>query len=156
MIIEGIYQLLSMMRDRVNPELSRSLASKSYKVRSYFKKSLFNVLIFIFIFIIVYFIFFPLFSYFSNKEFILSRNIFCIISIGLFIFSFSSVMEHIFLMNNKPIYQSTYIILGNLLNIILNVTLIKIYGVYGAAIATSISYSTLSLIIFYYSLKISK
>ena len=156
MIIEGIYQLLSMMRDRVNPELSRSLASKSYKIKTYFKKSLFNVLIFIFIFIIVYFIFFPLFSNFSNKEFILSRNIFCIISIGLFIFSLSSVMEHIFLMNNKPIYQSAYIILGNLLNIILNVTLIKIYGVYGAAIATSISYSVLSLIIFYYSLKISK
>ncbi len=156
MIIEGIYQLLSMMRDRVNPELSKSLTSKSYKIRSYSKKILFNVLIFIFIFIIVYFIFFPLFSFISNKDFLLSRNIFFIISIGLFIFSLASVMEHIFLMNNKPIYQSTFIILGNILNIILNITLIKIFGVYGAAIATSISYLILSLIIITYSFKISK
>ena len=156
MIIEGIYQLLSMMRDRVNPELSKSLAIKTYKIKSYFKKILFNVLMFIFIFLIIYFVFFPLFSYFANKNFLLSKNIFCIISIGLFIFSLSSVMEHIFLMNNKPIYQSAYIIFGNLLNIILNIILIKMYGVYGAAIATSISYSLLSLIIFYYSFKISK
>jgi len=59
-------------------------------------------------------------------------------------------------MNNKPIYQSNFIILGNILNIILNITLIKIFGVYGAAIATSISYLILSLIIITYSFKISK
>ncbi len=151
MIIEGIYQLLTMMRDRVNPELSNSLTIKTYRIRSYLKKILLNVLIFVFIFTIVYFVFFPLFSYFSNKDFLLSKNIFCIISIGLFIFSFSSVMEHIFLMNNKPVYQSAYIIFGNLLNITLNIILINIFGVYGAAIATSISYTLLSFVIFYYS-----
>jgi len=156
MIIEGIYQLLTMMRDRVNPELSKSLTIKTYKISSYLKKILLNVLMFVSIFIIVYYIFFPLFSYFSNKDLLLSRNIFCIISIGLFIFSLSSVMEHIFLMNNKPLYQSTYIIFGNLLNITLNIVLINIFGVYGAAAATCISYALLSLIILYYSLIVSK
>jgi O-antigen/teichoic acid export membrane protein len=156
MIIEGIYQLLTMMRDRVNPELSKSLTIKTYKISSYLKKILLNVLMFVSIFIIVYYIFFPLFSYFSNKDFLLSRNIFFIISIGLFIFSLSSVIEHIFLMNNKPLYQSTYIIFGNLLNITLNIVLINIFGVYGAAAATCISYALLSFIILYYSLIVSK
>jgi len=96
-----------------------------------------------------------LFSYYSNIDFNLSKNIFIIISIGLFIFSFSSVFEHIFIMNNQPLYQSIYIIIGNLINIILNILLIKTYGVYGAAIATCLTFSILFLFIYVYLKKIT-
>ena len=156
MIIEGIYQLLTMMRDRINPYIATQLQLKKYKLTLYYKKIFINIFLFFLIFLITYFIFFPLFSFMSNYDYSLSRNLFLIISCGLFIFSISSVMEHIFLMNNKPHYQSFYIILGNLLNIILNIVLIKTFGVYGAAFATSVTFAILSLIIFYYAFKISR
>ena len=156
MIIEGIYQLLTMMRDRINPDIAIQLQLKKYKLSLYYKKIFINIFLFFSIFLITYFIFFPSFSIISNYDYNLSRNLFLIISCGLFIFSISSVMEHIFLMNNKPHYQSFYIILGNLLNIILNIVLIKMFGVYGAAFATSVTFAILSLIIFYYAFKISR
>ena len=156
MIIEGIYQLLTMMRDRLNPDLALKLYFKKYKLNIYYKKILINVILFLFISLIAYFVFFPLFSYFSNNNYDLSKNIFLIISFGLFLFSISSSFEHIFLMNNKPHYQSLYIIFGNLLNIILNVLLIKKFGLYGAAYATSVSFLFLSFIIFIYASMVSK
>lgn len=156
MIIEGIYQLLTMMRDRINPDLSKNLQFKKYNLNLYNKKILINVVLFFTISIIIYFIFFPLFSHISDYNYNLSMNIFLIISFGLFFFSVSSSMEHIFLMNNKPHYQSIYIIFGNLINIILNIILIDIYGVYGAAYATSITFFALAIIIFIYAIKISK
>ena len=155
MLVEGIYQLLTMMRDRINPELSKLLNKKIINLSLYYKIILFNVFIFILIFIFITFVFFPLFSYYSNIDFNLSKNIFIIISIGLFIFSFSSVFEHIFIMNNQPLYQSIYIIIGNLINIILNILLIKTYGVYGAAIATCLTFSILFLFIYVYLKKIT-
>ena len=94
--------------------------------------------------------------YFSNYDYALSKNIFLIISLGLFSFSISSSFEHIFLMNNKPHYQSLYIIFGNLLNIILNIIFIEKFGLYGAAYATSVSFLFLSLIIFIYASRVSK
>jgi len=155
MLIEGIYQLLTMMRDRVNPELSKLLNKNIFDISFYYKNILFNVVIFILISIFIIFVFFPLFSYYSNTNFDLSKNIFIIISFGLFAFSFCSVFEHIFIMNNQPLHQSIYIIIGNLINIILNILLIKIYGVYGAAIATSLTFSILFVIIYIYLKKIS-
>ena len=156
MIIEGIYQLLTMMRDRLNPDIALKLYFKKYKLNLYYKKIFINVILFFIISLITYFIFFPLFSYFSNYDYALSKNIFLIISLGLFSFSISSSFEHIFLMNNKPHYQSLYIIFGNLLNIILNIIFIEKFGLYGAAYATSISFLFLSLIIFIYASRVSK
>ena len=155
MLIEGIYQLLTMMRDRINPYLSELLNEKKFKLSNYYKNILFNVFIFILIFLFIVFIFFPLFSYYSNTNLDLSKNIFIIISLGLFVFSFSTIFEHVFLMNNQPFKQSIYIIFGNISNIILNVVLIKIYGVYGAAIATSITFLILFIFIYVYVNKIS-
>ena len=155
MLIEGIYQLLTMMRDRVNPQISNYLNKKKFKLSKYYKNILFNVIIFILISIFIIFIFFPLFSYYSNTNLDLSKNIFIIILFGLFVFSFSSVFEHIFIMNNYPFYQSIYIVFGNIINIILNIILINIYGVYGAAIATSITFFILSCIIYIYLQRIS-
>ena len=156
MIIEGIYQLLTMMRDRLNPDIALKLYFKKYKLNLYYKKIFINVILFFIISLITYFIFFPLFSYFSNYDYALSKNIFLIISLGLFLFSISSSFEHIFLMNNKPHYQSLYIIFGNLLNIILNIIFIEKFGLYGAAYATSVSFLFLSLIIFIYASRVSK
>jgi O-antigen/teichoic acid export membrane protein len=156
MIIEGIYQLLTMMRDRLNPDIAIKLHLKSFRLNLYYKKILINVILFLLISTFTYFIFFPMFSYLSSYEYFLSREIFLIISLGLFLFSISSPLEYIFLMNNKPHYQSIYIIFGNLLNFILNIILINKFGVYGAAYATSISFMFLSIIIFNYASKISR
>lgn len=156
MFIEGLYQLCTVIRDRANPEIAKKIYDNEFKI-NYFKKSIFtNILLILISFIFIKFIFFYLLSkiFLDNSESIKQIEIiFSILWYGLFFYSSMIVFENIFIMANKPKSQSYYIIFANILNISLNIIFIKLFGLIGAAYATSITFAILTIILYFYARK---
>ena len=72
-----------------------------------------------------------------------------VLCIGLFIYSCLIPLDFIFIQAGMPGVQSVFILVNVVLNIILNLVFIEYFGIYGAAIATTISliFSGLNLIL---------
>jgi O-antigen/teichoic acid export membrane protein len=80
--------------------------------------------------------------------------IFSILCYGLFFYSGWIVFENIFIMANKPKLQSYFIIFANILNILLTIIFINLFGILGAAYATSFTFVMLTIILNLYARKI--
>lgn len=157
MFIEGLYQLCTVARDRANPEIAERIYNKKFKIK-YFKKNIYTNIFLVFIsFISIKFIVLNLLAKASpeNLESIKQIDvIFSILCFGLFFYSGLIVFENIFIMANKPKLQSYFIIFANILNIILTIIFINLFGMLGAAYATSFTFVMLTIILNLYARKI--
>ena len=148
MLIEGIYQLGTVMRDKVNPLISDKIKKNTFKINLFFKSIIINLISFTIIFLIIYFLIFPIMNnFFQMSEISL---IFLIIFTGLFFYFSMIIFENIFLMANNPFLQSIFVIFINTINLIMNLILIDKFSIYGAAYATCITFLVMTIIIGFY------
>lgn len=90
-------------------------------------------------------------SIFTTKEFINAYKIVPLILFSYFIYGENEFYTLGIQIRNKTYLTSIIMILGGIFNIILNISLIPSYGMYGAAVATLISYIVINLINMIYS-----
>lgn len=93
---------------------------------------------------------------FTTKEFINAYKIVPLILFSYFVYGENEFYTLGIQIRNKTYLTSVIMLIGGVLNIILNIILIPSYGMYGAAIATVISYVTINLINMIFSNKLYK
>ncbi len=84
----------------------------------------------------------------SNQDFIEFWYIMPIIAFGIFIFQGFGISDYVFILTKKTIIVFYLTLVAVMENIILNIILIPIMGILGAAIASLVTYLTYSVIIF--------
>ncbi len=148
MLIEGMYQLGTVMRDKANPLISDKIKKNTFKINLFFKSIIINLISIFIIFLTIYFLIFPIMNnFFQIKEISL---IFLVLFTGLFFYSSMIIFENIFLMSNNPILQSLFVIFINTINLIMNLILIDKFSIYGAAYATCITFIVMTIILGFY------
>lgn len=140
-IAEGFLLVLVVFRNNFNPLLAKlysrnKLNSLSCFVRSWKNKIYGLMSIFSLILISAFWIFSNLLD---NKEWISSYPFFIILVIGTFVCSGYYPFLSLLLQAGFPALFSLVIVAGVLLNVCFNYILIPMYGVCGAAIATSVA-----------------
>lgn len=143
MLIDGLYHILAMIKINFNPILvkatkdnnykySRNLLSKSikyiYPVTSLL--SLLTAMVFYFLATIVV----------PEKGLIAGIYPLFILLLGLTLISAFIPFDNLLLVSGYPAYQTMQHLIVVISNILLNITLVPIYGIEGAAVATSFSY----------------
>jgi len=100
--------------------------------------------------VIIYIVFPSVVMNLFGSEFIIGASVLVIISLGQFINAMSGSVGYILQMtDNQKIFQNI-IILASIINVILNYMLIPIYGMDGAAVASTISMMFWNLAFIYY------
>ena len=153
---EGFYQILVVLQNILNPIMARQFSNLQYsKFFKTFNKVRKVTYIAIFILYFLSIIIYPkIIDIFTNKSaFIYSFLPFTILISGITIASGYIPFYNIFSMANKPGFQSIFMIMIFITNIIANAVFIPIMGYYGAALGTSLSYIAS---IFYFNYLCSK
>lgn len=150
MFIDGFNQLGTVFRINMNPIITSTLfnsgkeilRAKIIKVRNI----LYVVLFFV---ILITLMLYPLIIKVVGlkPDYELSFIPLLILSSGLVLSSGYLPFQMIFNQTGYPVYQTMFYLIVLLINIILNLSLVPLYGIYGCAIATSISYISVPLII---------
>lgn len=142
-VVDGFIQIFFVFRNNINPIITDYYYSKNSDLLSVFIKSSIKNFYKIFIFIgVLFIIFYPsLFLLLKNNEDLWSSYyIFMILSAGCLIGSGFIPFQMIFNQTGKPNIQSKFLFLIFLSNLLLNLGLIPIWGIWGSAIATSLVY----------------
>jgi O-antigen/teichoic acid export membrane protein len=150
MFIDGFSQLGIVFRINMNPILTNTyfnsgkdkLKEKIVKVRNILYVVLFGVISFT---LIIYPVIIKVAG--LNPEYELSFIPLLILSAGLVLSSGYLPFQMIFNQTGFPMYQTMFYLIVFLVNVILNLTLVPLYGILGCAIATSISYISVPFII---------
>ena len=74
-----------------------------------------------------------------GEEFIAGSKVLIILCIGQLVMAFSGAVGIIMQMTGKQVAYQNIVLIALLLNIVLNFTLVPVYGILGAAVATAIS-----------------
>lgn len=148
LLTEGIYQLGTVLRDKINPSLAKFLKQKVFKI-GLFKVQLFTNFT-ITITVIICLIYLSNYFYILNEEIMSFQLTFYILLFGILIFSTFSIFENIFIMNNKPSYQSFFILLSNIINVTLNIILIPLFSLIGASVSTACTFLLMTIMIIFY------
>ncbi len=140
---EGFLELFKILQNIYDPKIAKFLSQKNYKdLRDIIKnnrKKIYVYSVFLFFLILVIYIF--LIKFLTNDiSYLDSFFPFAILIAGITFASGYIPYYNIFFMADKPLWQSLFISLVVLSNIILNVLLIPMFNIYGAAFATSISF----------------
>ena len=141
MFFEGVYQIPHIIKTNVNPVLV-SIMKKENKIKiDKFIKSLFLMTIIItsLCLVIIISIYPFLNSLFPNNLIRDTYFIIILLSFGLLFYSGFIPFDFIFLQAGKPLTQTFLLLINTGANIGLNFLFIPSYGIYGAAIATSLS-----------------
>jgi len=85
-----------------------------------------------------------------GEEFTVGVFAFIILSIGRVIVSFSGAAGNLLQMCGRQVIFMNVAVIGSVINIILNFTLIPIYGINGSAIATMVSLVSFNLLLVYF------
>jgi O-antigen/teichoic acid export membrane protein len=85
-----------------------------------------------------------------GEEFTVGVFAFIILSIGRVIVSFSGAAGNLLQMCGKQVIFMNVAVIGSIINIVLNFTLIPIYGINGSAIATMVSLVSFNLLLVYF------
>ena len=85
-----------------------------------------------------------------GEEFVVGVFAFIILSIGRVIVSFSGAAGNLLQMCGRQVIFMNVAVIGSVINIILNFTLIPIYGINGSAIATMVSLVSFNLLLVYF------
>lgn len=85
---------------------------------------------------------------FGSAEFVIHPLVFGCIALGLFSDQFSASAHYLVYLENQPKFLRNITILAGLLNIGMNIVLVPLWGILGAALATLASYFILNLFLF--------
>lgn len=138
---EGIFQISYLFRVITNPILVKCMINKSLKdlydvsIQS-MKKSLSSTAI-VSLGTLIFFAYFSEFFEIPNRQ--NSYDVLKILLPGLVVYSFFSPIDNLLLQGGRPGFQSLYMFVIIMINILLNFFLIPSYSLLGAALATSIS-----------------
>ena len=142
-IVEGISQIPYIFRNLYNPLITRMhfFKSKSLFKRVVDKAVIFNYKLFFFVWIISSSVL-ALILYFLFNEYEIYKIFisFLILNTGLFFASGYIPFQMIFNQTGHPNIQTIYTTLICFSNIILNIILINSIGLYGAAVATAVTF----------------
>ena len=88
----------------------------------------------------------PLIEFLGKYEFLIEINSFYTLLVSVLILNLSFVPHYILYVQEKDLYIRNITVIGAVINIILNILLIPLIGVLGAAIATVLSYVAIFLL----------
>jgi len=143
LFVEGLFQLPVVIRTISNPVLVKLLIDKdpANVVKFVRKVSPISVAVYIPIAAIVL-ICFPLLSNFYPFELVsAAHGLLFILLIGLLLYSAFIPFEFLLLQSGMPGRQSLLFTINVFVNILFNVLLIPLFGIWGAALATAVSFS---------------
>ena len=152
---EGFFQLLIVMQNIYNPILSRNVViGKKKLIENFIRTGIRNSYLLIIPIGILSIIFYPLIlGLLTNKsEYVNGVDSFRVLILGICLISGFVPFYNIFSMSNLPWIQSVFMLKVVLVNIISNLILIPIFGIFGAALGTFTSLVA-SIIIFKYLTK---
>ncbi|MAF95106.1 MAG: hypothetical protein CMM60_05060 [Rhodospirillaceae bacterium] len=147
LFIEGLYQIPVVVRTIANPVLVRLLiADDKFEVSRFSRKvALLSLAVFAAAAGLVL-VFFPaLGPFFPNQLVPQSYPLLMILSAGLVVYSVIIPLDHILLQAGQPGRQSILTTFNVFANAALNLALIPTFGIFGAAVATAISFCLSSL-----------
>jgi len=140
--VEGFLQISVVIRTVANPKLIRLLINNNqHEVIEFCRKiSRMSVSIFIIICGGVLLVFPFLEPFFPSQLVKLCYPLLLVLTSGLFILSATIPFDQILLQAGYPAYQSVLMTINLMVNVALNLILIPVFGLYGAAIATAIAF----------------
>ena len=149
LFIEGLFQVPVVFRTLANPELARMLKADDKLETGRFcrKVALMSLGAFIVAAAGVLVVYPFLGPYFPDDLVALSHPILLVLIGGLVVYSVMIPMDYIVLQGGKPGRQSLLMTFNVLVNVALNLALIPLYGLYGAAVATAIAFAIASIAI---------
>jgi O-antigen/teichoic acid export membrane protein len=141
-LIEGVLGLLVVIRNQMNPLLAKLLKEGNFtEIQRYFKKFSYYIFSCTFLILIM-----AIFTYdtlltisFELNSFVESYYFFLILLTGVCIYSAYFPFDNILFLAGYPGKQSLLAFFSTTINILLNFTLIPVWGAYGAAIGTSLA-----------------
>lgn len=141
--VEGLYQLPVVIRTVANPLIVRVCIFEPRAALASFARRLggLSLAVFVPVSLLVYFGF-PLLGTLVDAAMVdQSRTLLPVLFGGMMVASMFIPMDHVLLQAGMPGRQSLLMGLGVLVNIVLNVTLIPRFGIFGAACATALAYA---------------
>jgi len=149
--------LIKYITNSLNNVLFSDLASiKKVKSAILFQNKVLRVTLFIngFASLLIIIVSYPLIFYGYGKEFSVSFYLLLLIAPGTCLDSLFRVLLTWYKSTNRPLVSSIFTLVSLVINIILYIILLPLFGIWGAAISVLATFSIRSLaIIFYYSLK---
>ena len=149
MFVDGLFQIPIIFRTLANPELVRFFKSGEKLATAQFCRSVGAVSLGVFgvVAAIVLFIYPYLGPYFPDDLVNLSYPLLLVLSGGLILYAVMIPVDMIVLQAGMPGRQSLLMTFNVLVNVALNLALIPLYGLYGAAVATAIAFAIASIAI---------
>lgn len=154
MFAEGLYQIYIAIRQVVNPYIAKYRQQHGYVYKSFFKKKLvlLNYSAGLLGGVIAWLVYGWIVSnYFV--EYSASAIIFQIFLVGIVANSYFIIFSNYFVQCKRPLVESKISVITVLSNATLNIVLIAMFGLAGAAVATVISYCVASGMQIYYATK---
>jgi len=149
LFVEGFFQIPVVVRTVANPKLVRLLVDGDQrKVIGFCRKiALMSLSVFVVICGGVLLIIPFMEPFFPNELVTRCYPLLLVLSSGLFIFSLTIPFDQILLQAGHPGRQSLLMMINLMVNVALNLLLIPIFGLFGAAVATAIAFvcSTISV-----------
>ena len=143
MLIEGLYQVPAVVRSAVNPVLVHLLQAQNKGDLARFGRRVMVSCLFIFtscalpaLFILPF-----LAPYLPNDLVSRAYPVFTVLLLGLAIYASFIPLEYLLMQAGQPGWQSMLMSLNILINAGLNLSLIPLFGIEGAALATAISFA---------------
>jgi O-antigen/teichoic acid export membrane protein len=149
LFIEGLFQIPVVFRSLANPELARLLKEGDKQATTMFcrKVGLASLSVFVLAAAAVLFVY-PFFGpYFPHDLVNISQPILMILIGGLVIYALMIPMDMIVLQGGMPGRQSLLMTFNVAVNAALNLALIPLFGLYGAATATALAFIVASFAI---------
>lgn len=90
----------------------------------------------------------PLLRLIGSEEFVIPPLLFAAIAIGLFSDQLTANVHYLLYLHNEPHFLRNVVLFSGVLNLALNLVLVPMWGIAGAAIATLIAYVALDVLLF--------
>jgi len=155
-IAEGFGQLSIVVRRNIDPYLGNYFSNKDFAAIELLSKKIKRRFpIFMFLISLCFIFVYPLILNFfvGSVEFQLSTQVLIILIVGIILNSFYRPFLGILLQGGKPGKHTFMVSLLIIINIFGNILLIPYYGIYGAAIATALTYMLEGFFIKFFSFR---
>ena len=143
LFVEGLFQIPVVIRTISNPVLVKLISNNEPVFLIKFVQKIAPISAGVYGFMaLILLVFFPILSNFYPIELINSAHelLFVLLS-GLFIYAVFIPFDYVLLQSGMPGRQSLLFTINVITNVVLNIILIPIFGIWGAAMATAISFS---------------
>ena len=143
MFIEGLYQVPTVIRTVVNPVLVRLIDAGDRRALARFGRRVMIMSLGVFVIAagLAYLIFPSLGPFFPDDLASRAYPVLSIIIFGLVIYAAFVPLDFMLMQAGQPGWQSALMSLNISVNAALNITLIPIYGIHGAAVATATAFA---------------